>query len=184
MNSSEMPHEMKLVALVNRYATPLAVILVAMGIVLSQPLPAVRNMSVALLAFGIVFNLGFVYALERLGEYKSGLVKMRLAINLAVNVILVYLLGGYWQPIWLLLALTPMATAIYESKTKTLFVSAGVSAILLAIFATRGMNAPLDWGQQLAHAAFIILVSLMMNGLSQLARSQAAGANRGENSKP
>lgn len=173
MTLSETEHKIKMVNLVNRYATPLAIILVALGLFLSQPTMPVRNIIVCLLLFSIVFNLVTVKIIKR-GD-GTGFIKLRMFINFAVNVALVYYLGGYWLPIWLLLALTPLATAIYDTRSKTLFVSIGISAILLIIQSTRRPNDLIDWGQQLAYASFIILVSLMINELSTLTKPTVTG---------
>ncbi len=168
MGTNALSDANRLAGLVSGYATPLAVILVALGIVLSAPLSPVREQSVAILGFGIVFNTFVAKAIARGGG--PGLVRLRLVVNLAVNLLIVFLLGPYWSPIWLLLALTPLAVGIYGTRRATLTAAFGVSAALLAIHATRGLDSPIEWGQQLAHAAFMILVSLMVNELSLAGR--------------
>ena len=154
--------------LVTSYATPFAVVLVAAGIVLSQPSSPYREISIGLLLFSIVFNIAAVRWIERHQAASLWLIRLRLALNLAVNIGLVYMLGGFWPPIWLLLALTPIATAIYDTKAKTLLVSLAVAAVLLAIHALRGPYSPLEWGAECADALFIVLMSLLVNGLSRL----------------
>jgi len=151
--------------LVSRYSTPLAVLLVASGIVLSQPQENIRNSSIFILLFGLVFNLFVVRWLQKLGTVGSWVVHSRVFINVGINTALVYLLGDYWPPMWLLLALTPIATAVYDSRARTLITSAGVSAILLAIQASRTFSSPLEWGVQFAQIAFIFFMSLFVNDL-------------------
>jgi uncharacterized membrane protein len=120
-----------------------------------------------LLAFSIFFNVIAVAAIQKLVETSSALKKMRMLINLAVNVLLVYLLGPFWPPMWLLLALTPIATAIYEGPAQTLLSSAGIAALIVGIHILRGGGSPHEWGQVLSYAAFIILMSLLINELTQ-----------------
>jgi hypothetical protein len=101
---------------------------------------------------------------------------MRLYTNLAINCVLVYLLGGYWTPIWLLFVLTPAATAVYGSRRKTLATACGVSALLLFSHGLRKFNAPVDWGGAWVEALFILFLSLFLNELSELTRGKAEKA--------
>lgn len=153
--------------LVGRYANPLAIFLVAIGVVLSQPISPVREISIGLLAFSILFNTLFLEWLKRRESVRSWVLESRLWLNLLVNGILVYYLGGYFPQIWLLFVLSPVAMAIYGSKGRTFLVAGVTSAALLAIHATRGLNAPVDWGREIAKVAFIIIVSMMVNSLTQ-----------------
>ncbi|MBI5630224.1 MAG: hypothetical protein HY921_05005 [Elusimicrobia bacterium] len=172
MNSQK---KVQMAVLVGRYSTPLAIILVGLGLFLSQPVGLVRVICVCLLVFGLVFNLFLMRVIQGLSQGAQGLIEFRLWVNLAVNSVMVYFLGIYWSSIWLLLALTPFAIGIYDTRERTLKVSIGVALLLLAIHALRptSSQAPLEWGIQLAQGAFVILTSLMINELSQLAHSRA-----------
>jgi len=162
--------KIRLIVLVNRYALPLAIILIVFGVVFSQPLAHVQNISIGLIVFTTIMNLGVVEIVKRSPKIMPWLIKLRLYINLGINAYLVYILGGYWPPIWLLLCLTPIATAVYGTRGKTLFTALGISVLLLGIHAMRGLNAPVDWGQQAACVCFIILLSLMINDISHFVR--------------
>ncbi|MFH1725224.1 MAG: hypothetical protein ABII00_11475 [Elusimicrobiota bacterium] len=164
------------IATVYPYATPLAVILVALGVILSQPISPVREISLGLLAFSVLFNTVGFRLLQAFNGDQSFLIPTRLAANLTVNVMLVYFLGGYWRPMWLLLVLTPFATAIYDTRGKTMFSAVSVSLLLLVIHAARGLGSVLEWGEQTAQILFIILMSLMINELSRMAKSLKAPA--------
>ena len=76
---------------------------------------------------------------------------------------IVWLLGAVWTPCWLLLALTPLATAIYGSRARTLAMACGVSAFVLLRYLLQSTISPLDLGEQLTYCAFILLGSLMIN---------------------
>ena len=173
MVSLEAPDKVRLVIIVNRYALPLAIILITFGVAFSQPQAHVRNLSLGLLILTTIFNLGTVEIIKRGVKVSPWLIKMRLFFNLGINAVLVYLLGGYWPPIWLLLSLTPIATAVYGTRMRTLLTAIGISLLLLGIHALRGLNAPVDWGQQAAYASFIILLSLMINDVANLVRTAA-----------
>lgn len=148
--------------LVSKYATPLAIFLVVMGLWLSQAVGAVRNGVAALLLFSIAFNGAVVWRIRR-GGGGVGLARARLVINFAVNVALVYLVGQYWDSIWLLLVLTPVAAAIYGSRLKTLLISLGTSAALIVIHALHGSPGASAWGEDIARSVFIVALSLMVN---------------------
>lgn len=164
-DAEHKPDTVSRVVLVNRYSTPFAILLVTMGIVLTNPVGWARDLSIALLLGGIVLNIAAVKWLKRAPESAGWLVPGRMTANVLINVALVYVLGAFWPPVWLLLALTPLASAIYADKRKTLTAALGVSAALIAIAALRGTVSPLEWGQTVAQAAFIVLVSLMVNEL-------------------
>lgn len=159
--------DVRLVMLVNRYATPFAILLVVLGLVLAAPAKTARDVSIALLLFSICFNVFAVGVIRKMAETLPWIKKLRMLINLAVNVVLVYELGPFWQPMWLLLALTPIATAIYEGPTQTLMVSSGTSALIIGVHLLRGGSSPHEWGQTLSYAAFIVLLSLLINELTQ-----------------
>lgn len=166
-------------ALVGRYATPLAILLIGLGIGVVQPVAATRNISLLLLCFGAVFNLAGARWIQEHGSRLPYLGIIRVWVNLIINTILVYMLGSSWSPVWLLLALTPLAMAIYSTRARTLAWGIGVSLILLAIHATRGLNSPLDWAPQVAHAVFIIVISLLVSDLRTILTKDAAEAAPG-----
>jgi hypothetical protein len=166
--SAQTDHNVRMVVLVSRYATPFAILLVLMAIILASPVSlVVRNASIALLAFSIVFNVAAVGLIRRLTERMPWIKSARMAINLAVNIALVYILGPFWPPMWLLLALTPIATAIYEGPTRTLLASSGTAVLIVAIHLLHGGGSPHEWGEVLSYAAFIVLISLLINELTQ-----------------
>jgi len=170
MATVDQSMELTMAQMVNRYFTPLAVLLVAMGIVLSQPMSPTREICIGLLVFSLAFNFGSVGWIRGNPKKREFRLKLRVVLNIAVNTLLVFFLGGYWHPMWLLMLLSPVATAMYGSRRRTLGAALLVSAILLVIHATRGMNSPLEWGVQSIQVIFIILVSLLVHDLAQVAK--------------
>lgn len=173
-----LAHDVRRLELVNRYATPFAVLLVIMAIFFPSPIRAVRNLSIGLLTFSVFFNLFTVGLIRRRPEILPRLKKLRMYTNLAVNVVLVYALGPYWPPIWLLLALTPIATAIYASPRQSLISSLLISFLIMGIHLAHGGSGLAEWGQTLTRASFVIFLSLLLNELAQ-----EAGLNRPQENK-
>ncbi|MBI4396596.1 MAG: hypothetical protein HY548_05840 [Elusimicrobia bacterium] len=165
MNQPDVPQDVRRVVLVSRYSTPLAILLVVIGVVASQPVGHVKAASLGLLAFSVLFNILYVRVVKNLSTVKPWMSLVRRLVNLGVNVALVYLLGAYWPILWFLLALTPIATAIYDTRGKTVLVAVGVSIILFLIQASKEISTVIDWGQQAAASACIIFLSLMINDL-------------------
>ena len=90
---------------------------------------------------------------KRKMEWAVPIGNIRITTNFVANVFLVYLLGTFWGPMWLLFVLTPVATALYASWQKTFVAAAISSAALLGIYYSR---------------AFIILISLFVNSIARL----------------
>ncbi len=173
MNAPETTRDVRMVMLVNKYATPLAILLVGLGLVFSQPVGAVKVVSASLLVFGVFFNLLAIPAIKQFGPVKPWLPRARMLVNISTNVVLVYCLGGYWPSIWLVLALTPIAAAIYDDRKKTFLTAVGISSALVAIQFLRKESTPSDWGELIGHVAFIVLLSLLINELAATARERA-----------
>jgi hypothetical protein len=163
----------ELVVLVNRYFTPFALLLVGMGLALSQPKAWIAYSCVGILIFSFAFNQGTAFLVRASGSVSWQMAFIRLYTNLAVNVVLVYLLGGFWEPIWLLFVLTPVATALYGERRQVLSVAGGVAGLLLVTHGLRQLNAPVDWGKPLVEAIFILFLSLFVHDLSRYVRGSA-----------
>lgn len=165
------------VMLVGAYATPLAFILGTLGIFLATIPEKEQLVCAGVLGFTVFYNVVFPFFFKNLSQDLRGVnVHIRLYLNLAVNSVLVYFLGDSFHPIWLILALTPIASAIYGSRRNTLIKAAVVSAILLGIQAARPDRTSLAWGEQAAHISFIVLISLLVNRLASLASPRPASA--------
>jgi hypothetical protein len=162
MNDSDhLQRDTKRVALANIYTFPLTVILLAMGLALSQPVGLVRNTSLGLIFFYIAFNLVAVRMIAGGAGHTFRLVK--LYTNLAVNSAVVFILGQHWEPMWLILVLAPVSAAIYGTRRQALVSAAQASVILLAIQALRGGSSALDWGEQAAQVLFVLILTLLIN---------------------
>lgn len=170
--NSQSPLLHRSMRVIARYSTPLATALVVLGLLVSQPEETVRMWAVSLLISGILINLAFNSVLR--GRKASlGWVPIRLIVNIAINSFLYFLLGPSWPSLWLLLALSPLATAVYGSRGQVLVVCGVISAILLSAEALRPVASIVEWGEQISHVLFIFLLSLMINDLIALQTSAA-----------
>ena len=153
--------DMRRVRVVNKFTFPLSILLVVMGLGLAQPVGTVRTLSIGLLAFSVLFNYLSVHLIQQ--ESGRSLRLTRIYGNFAVNVALVYLLGQFWSPMWLILVLAPVSAAIYGSRRRTIIASTQASAAILVIHFFRRENSPLEWGEQIAYVLFIFLLSFLIN---------------------
>ena len=160
--------------LVNRYFTPLAVLLVANGIILAELPLMSRAVSAGLLVFSILFNSMSIGWIDRGDAAQGGRLRLRIYVNFAVSVLQVYILGQAWPPAWLLLMLTPVASAIYGARNNTFLFSFLAFAAILVLHALRGPSGPIAWAMQVNCGAFIILMSLALYELSQIIRTERA----------
>lgn len=170
MTTLEKYDSQKLVSLVGYFATPFALFLGGLAVAFSNTESWEKSFSLGLLGFAAFFNVVFPRFLKQQDVIKkSWNVKFRLYMNLIVNSVVIFLLGDQFPPLWLLLALTPFATAIYGNQRRTLTNAVTASVILLLIQALRSGTASLDWAVVAVEAAFIILISLLINGVSNMA---------------
>ncbi|HVE14481.1 MAG TPA: hypothetical protein VNI01_13865, partial [Elusimicrobiota bacterium] len=156
---------------VGRYSIPFATVMMISGLRFA-PSAGVRAVCALLLLFAVVFNLAAVQALQndqRLGWLRTA----RVRVNFANNLIIVYLLWHKCPSAWLLLALTPLAVAVYDSRAKTFTAALAASTALFVLAGILGNGALREWDAEVIHAAFIFSISLMINDLSRMLRERA-----------
>lgn len=136
-----------------------------LGLVGSSPASPTRERIAGLLVFSVLFNLASIRLITP--GSPAWLLRARMLVNLTVNVLLVYMLGAYWEPAWLLLPLTPVAMAAYGTRAQTWAAALTASGLLLALAAAHGASSPVEWTQAVGRVLFTILVSLLVNALSR-----------------
>lgn len=168
--TTEKYDSQRLVTLVGYFATPFALFLGGLAVAFTDSDSWQKTVSLGLLGFAAFFNSVFPRFLKQQDVVnKSRNVKFRLYMNLVVNSVVVYLLGDQFPPLWLLLALTPIATAIYGNQKRTLVNALTASVVLLVIQTLRENARSADWAVVSVEVAFIVLISLLVNGVSNLA---------------
>ena len=163
-----LPLKAEYIRIVDRFFTPFALSLVVSSLFLGFAEPKAKWTAVGLVVFLGIFNEISAYIAKKNMEWAVPVGNTRIITNFIANVILVYILGTFWGPMWLLFVLTPVATALYASWTRTLGTAALSSAALLAIYWSRGLEGAVGWGQASLHASFIVFISLFVNSVARL----------------
>ncbi len=163
-----LPLKAEYIRIVDRFFTPFALSLVVSSLFLGFAEPKAKWTAVGLVVFLGIFNEITAYIAKKKMEWAVSVGNTRIITNFFANVLLVYLLGTFWGPMWLLFVLTPVATALYASWTRTLATAAISSAALLAIYWSRGLEGAVGWGQASLHASFIVFISLFVNSVARL----------------
>ncbi len=163
-----LPLKAEFIRIVDRFFTPFALSLVISSLYLGFAEPRAKWISVGLVVFLGIFNEISAYIAKKHMEWAVTVGNTRIVTNFIANVALVYLLGTFWGPMWLLFVLTPVATALYASWTRTFVTAAISSAALLGIYYSRGLEGTVGWGQASLHAAFIVFISLFVNSIARL----------------
>ena len=158
-------HRRELVTLVGMFATPFAILTGLVGIFVSDIRGSTLYLCGGLLIFNALFNLVFPRFISKESSMeKRGIgVQLRIIVNVAVNSTLVFYLGQAFPPMWLILALTPFATAIYASRARTLSAALTVSAAFMTVHVLWGLGGGVPLLTHLTYALFMVLASLMIN---------------------
>jgi len=176
-----LPLQSQFIRLVDRFFTPFAALLVLGGALMGYAEPWAKYTAVSLLLLLFVFNEVSVALAGKRVDWAKKIGNTRLVTNFLANVFLVYLLGTFWGPMWLLFVLTPVATALYADWKRTLWTSLISAGALLGIYASRGLSGAIGWGQAASHAVFIVFISLFVNAIARLiaqVRSSAPAAQK------
>jgi PAS domain S-box-containing protein len=179
-----LPLQTEFIRTVNRFFTPFALVMVGMAMWLGFAEPRVYHMALALALGLAVFNEASVWFAKKHPEWTAAIGYTRLVTNFVSNVVLVYMLGTFWGPMWLLFVLTPVSTALYANWMQTLGTALLSAGSLLAIYGSRGLEGAVGWGQASVHAAFIVFISLFVNSIArmvmQIKSGSASGARNAE----
>lgn len=155
--------------LLNRYFFPFAAFLILSAVYLTRPEPHIVYWSVGILVFSVLVNHWFVKNSYRMVRWTRFLRLIQVGLNLLWSVPLVYLLGGFWAPVWLLMLTAPATAALYLSRSQA-FATALVSSLtLLGLYYLRGLEGAIAWGQALTHGLFILIFTLFIHALGQVA---------------
>lgn len=168
IKKEDLFHRKELVVLVGMFATPFAILISLAGILIADVRGGQLFLCGGLLFFNALFNLVFPRFMSRLSsaERRGIGVQLRIIVNVAVNATLVYQLGESFRPMWLVLTLTPFATAIYASRARTLSAALTVSAAMMTIHVLWGHGGGVVLLEHLTYAVFMVLISLMINSAS------------------
>ena len=163
-----LPLQTEFIRLVDRFFTPFAATMVLAAMWLGYAEPKAEHAALAIVGALVVLNEGSIFLVKRKIEWTAAIGYARLATNFVANVILVYLLGTFWGPMWLLFVVTPVATALHAHWKETIITSLLSAGTLLGIYASRGLEGAVGWGQASIHASFIVFISLFVNSIARM----------------
>ncbi|MFH2202535.1 MAG: hypothetical protein ABIJ96_05440 [Elusimicrobiota bacterium] len=153
----------KMTHTVSNYFTPLSIFLVGSGFIVSMPPSPKREFIIGLIVFSALLNMISFDWLGTSPEQRRKRVLLRVWLNTATNILLVYFFGFYWKPIWLLLLLSPMGSALYGTQMQTLATSYAALIALMVIQMLRPeAYSAARYAEQGAYGIFIVLICLAL----------------------
>ena len=164
--------------LTQRYFSIFSVFLVFSAVFFSRPERTVALLSLLVLALSLVSQYLVARIQYRFVRWIRLFRVLQLWLSFFWSIPLIYLLGQWWGPMWLLFLWTPCTAALSFGRGKTLGISLGVALALLGVYALRGLSSPAGWGQAAVHAAFIVFFSLFVQSLAELSLRLRDGAQR------
>lgn len=158
-----MNQHLTIMRLMTYYLNPCTLLLVIMGILFASEPPEITYMALILAIITTIFNfMTLAYALKKPNTFKS-VQLVRVIFNYLVNVLLVFILYPYWQPIWLILLLTLMGISAITSRANTLANAVFMSIMLLWVLYQRDLLHGAALGQGLTYVILFFLASLFIN---------------------
>jgi hypothetical protein len=157
----------KSVKTINLYFTPFAVLLILSAAYLSYP--GKERVIAATLLVILTTLLNFITArlVQKLPKASKAIVNTRLIVNFLINIVLVDMLIEFWGPMWLLFVLTPVASAVYETKGKMILMTSLSCIALMGIYIHKGLSGVVFWGQGLNHVLFIAVLAFFIKSLGE-----------------
>ncbi|MBI4051865.1 MAG: hypothetical protein HY400_05105 [Elusimicrobia bacterium] len=152
----------------NLYFTPFAIFLIILGLIVVPEIPRkIFNLTLALVALSLLFNIvASSYLLDHPESWqRSGYI--RAWINLALNAAIFWILAPFWGPAWLLLAISPIAIALYGDEKITATTTGVVAALLIVNRLIDGNPSAKVWGESISQIGFILLLSLFINRIGR-----------------
>jgi hypothetical protein len=152
---------------INDYFNPFAIILIFSAAYLSAPGIKRVALSIGLVIFSALLNIITEYFALKTPKISRALINIRLIANFFINFMLVYMLINFWGPMWLLFVLTPVATAVYETRLKTVIATSLSCLALIIIYLHNGLYGVGFWGQGLNHVLFLGMLPFFIKSLAE-----------------
>ncbi|MFH1725338.1 MAG: hypothetical protein ABII00_12060 [Elusimicrobiota bacterium] len=160
--------------LLNLYFTPFAAILVLVALYFSDPDKTTKYLSFGILAASLVVNHWFAKNTYRFVGWTNRLKLVQVWLTFLWSALLAYLLMPFWAPMWLLLTMPPVTSALYQGRWQTMITGCICGATILGLYFLRQLSVgiPLGaqhWAQACVQAAFIPVLALFVHALAQTA---------------
>ena len=166
--------------MLNRYFVPFALILILSAIWFNVENPAdwrhwdtAYKYSLAILAVSTVVNWWFAKNTYRYIHLAKQMKVLQVWLYFIWAVPLFWLLQTFWEPMWLLFVMAPVAAALFTNRWHTVVMALVSAGTMLGIYYKRDVFS-YGWttgqaGMSYVHATFIVVFSLFVYGLEQTA---------------
>ena len=155
--------------ILNFYFTPFAAVLIIFAMYFSEPDTGTMILSGSVIAVITLLNYLFSRRAYRFLGWTQKLRTVVVLLNLAAAAVLFHILCSYWAPMWLLFLTAPATAAMFMSRWWTFIIAGSASLLMLGTYWTKGLEGGAGWGQAWIHAIFVIVFSLFVHALSQIA---------------
>lgn len=155
--------------ILNFYFTPFAAVLIIFAIYFSEPDAGTMIFSGCVLIAVTLLNYWFSKRAYRFLAWTQRMRTVVVLLNLAGAGVLFHILCSYWAPMWLLFLTAPATAAMFMSRLWTFIIAGSASLLMLGIYWIKGVEGGAFWGQAWIHAIFVVVFSLFVHALSQMA---------------
>lgn len=170
-----MNRNLEIMRLMTYYLNPCTLLLVIMGVIFAQEPVETTYMALGMAAVITIFNfITLGYALKHPDSFKNTQM-VRVLFNYMANVLLVFVMYPYWQPIWLVFLLTLIGISAITSRMNTVVNAVFMSVMLLWILYMREMLHGAALGQGLTYIVLFFLASLFINSMVTVNYQHLAG---------
>ncbi|MFH1620189.1 MAG: hypothetical protein ABIG11_09865 [bacterium] len=160
--------------ILNYYFSPFAAILIGFALYFSGPDRKTMWFSAGVLLAVTVFNHWFLKNAYRFLQWTKIIREVLVCLNLLASAALFFLLGAYWAPMWLLFLIAPATGAMFMSRSGTMAIAVSAAGSMLLIYYVKsawlGLQlGEVQWGMASTHAVFVIVFSLFVHAMAQMA---------------
>ncbi len=157
----------------NRYFTPVAVVVMLFGLILNPDLPKPAFIGcIAIVVTALTFNvISAVHVIEHPDTWRK-VGYLRVGVNLTLNACAYLLLYAHWPIVWVLFSLGPVAMAFYGDVSETFFVMGVSASVMMGCLFYYGIKDPLLWGATIVQIMFMLLLSLFLIRVAALIRRE------------
>jgi len=152
---------------VNLYLTPLAIVIIASGLIVADLPFGTRVAGWSLLVYSVAANLVSVRFLD---DNPQLIGSLRVVNNYVVNLVLLVLLYRSWPHVWLLVLLMSLASAVYGRNAESIAASAALVMTLLAAEWGLGDHSPRSWATVSVWCVSILAITRFVHGVSRRTR--------------
>lgn len=157
--------------LISWYLTPLAILLVLLGVIAGDPDSVTGGLCIMIVLMSSLMNVASVILMKQSPAQVIKIRNLRVGLNYVANFFLLYLLLPLWPEIWLLILLMTIGTAIYSSFGGTFIHCLVFSAVLISISYFLGEMTGIKVWQTGMHCLVLLFIGPFINRLTALCKA-------------